>query len=75
MTEKSTGITGHEGLDDIIDQIIQGAMKASKGSVDEAINILKSDLQRKIDSQDADKADYSMWYYIALSKLRGDDKE
>ena len=65
---------GAEGLDDLIDQIISGALKLSKGSKPEAIALLRKDLNRKLDSKDPDKGQYSQWYYLALAKLRGDDE-
>ena len=68
MTEEN------EGQMDIIDQIIQGALHQSKGDVNKAINILRNNLQRKLDSGDGDTREYASWYYQALAELRGDDE-
>lgn len=72
MSEQRPG--QQEGLNDLIDQIIAGALKKSNGSKEDAIKILRENLNKKIDSQDQDKTQYSQWYYLALAKLRGDEK-
>lgn len=72
MTEESDR---KEGTDSIVDIIIEGIMKQSNGSVENAITLLRENLNRKLNSNDKDTQAYATWYYLALAKLRGDDKE
>ena len=73
MNPRRTEKENDEGTNSIVDIIIQGVMGKAKDN-ESAISILRADLQKKLDSEDPDKNEYASWYYLALSKLRGDKK-